>query len=84
MFEYWYGLFVIVGIGLFLIVVSELSAYFRECFLIKKGVLKSVKNTTEKDILRLKKEGYSVWAIKRYRQRNNVSLKEAKRAVGDL
>ncbi len=84
MFEHWNGLFFIIGFGVLLVAASELSAYFRESILIKKGILKSVKNTTEEDIVWLKKNGYSVWALKRYRQCNDVSLKEAKKYIEAL
>ncbi|UZE96825.1 hypothetical protein [Alkalimarinus alittae] len=85
MFEHWTGLFLVVGIGLAIMLIAEVSSYARERYLIKKGVLFAVEETTEQDILRLKKMGYSVWAIKRYRQLNKgVSLKQAKEYIASL
>lgn len=85
MFEHWNGLFLVVGIGLAVIVISEMSRYFREKYLIKKGVLPPISKTTDKEITRLKNDGYSVWAIKRYRQLNKgVSLKQARKHVESL
>ena len=85
MFEHWNGLFLVVGLGLIVTVIAGISSYSRERFLISRGVLSPIDKTTDKDIARLKKEGYSVWAIRRYRQMNKgVSLKQAKEYVESL
>lgn len=85
MFEHWNVASIFAAIVLALMVIAEVARYFREKYLIKKGVLLTVNRTTEKDIARLKSNGYSVWAIKRYRQLNKgVSLKQAKKYVESL
>ncbi|WP_250655449.1 hypothetical protein [Alkalimarinus coralli] len=85
MFENWNGLFLVVGLGLIVILISEISNYVQEKFLVKQGILKPLDQTTDEDIACLKKRGYPVWAIKRYRQMNKgVSLRKAKEYVESL
>ncbi len=77
----WNGLMLVAGIALLLIVGSIIASSYREKKLIKLGILPEIEKTTDEDIHRLINEGYPVWAIKRYRQIHNVSLKEAKESL---
>jgi len=80
----WWGL---IGVTLLILIVMAVAAVFselKERKLIKSGVLPTLENTTDADIAQLAKSEYKVWAIKRYRQLYNVSLKEAEQKVEAL
>ena len=77
----WSGLIVVAAIFFALIVGSIISSSYKEKKLIQQGVLPEADKTTDDDILRLVSEGHTIWAIKRYRQLHNVSLKEAKQKL---
>mgnify|MGYP003423314451 CR=1 FL=1 len=80
----WHGLVLIVIVGLAAWVIAVVSSSRSERRLIRDGVLPPVDKTTDADILRLVKTGHKVWAIKRYRQLHNVSLKDAKTKIEAL
>ena len=77
----WYGLIAVIVIGLVVWVASVLSASIKEKKLIRSGILPEVANTTDSDIQKLIRSGHKIWAIKRYREIHNVSLKEAKQKI---
>ncbi|RLP53783.1 MAG: hypothetical protein D6160_14435 [Ketobacter sp.] len=74
----WYGIIGAAFIGLIVWVVASSTADRREKKLIESGVLPAPEDTTDADISNLVKSGHKVWAIKRYRQKYGVSLREAK------
>ena len=76
-----YGLVAVIAIGVVIWIVSVLTASFKEKSLIKSGILPDVANTTDSDIKKLAQSGHKIWAIKRYREIHNVSLKEAKKKI---
>ena len=80
----WNGLVVIVAIGLLVWAASALSASIKEKKLIQSGILPDTDKTTDSDIKRLALSGHKIWAIKRYRELHNVSLKEAKQRVEEM
>jgi ribosomal protein L7/L12 len=80
----WLGLLLIVAIGLVVWVLASASSSFKERQLVRDGILPPPDKTTDDDIARLVKSGHKVWAIKRYRQLHNVSLKDAKTKIEAL
>lgn len=78
----WVGLVTILIIAVLAAIVLIISSSYKEKKLIKEGILPEPEKTTDEDIERLIKDGYLVWALKRYRQKYNVSLKEAKKRLG--
>lgn len=80
----WIGLLIVISVVLLCIIISILTSTIRENRLQKAGILPTVNNTTDDDIKRLANSPYRIWAIKRYRQVHNVSLKEAKRKIDSL
>jgi len=80
----WFGLLSIALVFLVLWGVASLTAEWREKRLIRSGTLPPLEKTTDADIARLASSGFKVWAIKRYRQLHQVSLKEAKQRVESM
>lgn len=80
----WFGLLSVVLIFLAVWGGASLTAAWREKQLVRSGTLPLPEKTTDADIARLANSGFKVWAIKRYRQLHQVSLKEAKRRVESM
>ena len=80
----WNGLLIVLVIFASCWLIASLTASFQEKRLVKSGMLPPVEQTTDADIVRIAKSGYKVWAIKRYRQIHQVSLKDAKHQVESL
>ena len=62
----WFGLIIIVALGLAVWLVAVITSSLKEKQLLRDGILLEAEKTTDEDIARLFKEGYKVWAIKRY------------------
>jgi len=80
----WSGLLLVVAIGLVVWFLASASSSLKERQLVRDGILPPLDKTTDDDIAQLVKAGHKVWAIKRYRQLHNVSLKDAKTKIEAL
>jgi len=80
----WYGL---IAVTLFIFIVMAIATViseYQERKLIKSGILPKPENTTDADILRLANSEHKGWAMKRYRQLHDVTVKEAKQKIEEL
>lgn len=68
----------------FLLGVAQLYAAWKISRLRESGIYPQKGKATISDVVRLREAGLNNWAIRCYREINNVSLKEAKSAVSGL
>ena len=80
----WYGLIIVTLIILVVMAIATVVTEIQERKLIKQGILPKPENTTDADIVRLVRSGHKDWAIKRYRQLHNASIKEAQEKIEAL